>query len=258
MVHLDKLHEEMSAKGLTVVAVTKQDRSAVDKFIEETSATHPIVMEKTDSMRNYGCTSYPSAFLIGSNGRILWKGHPGGLQDSTVEEQLENAKLLPEFPKALSAARKSIAKDKFADAQKKVAKALAAGKLAEDEKTAAEQIDAWLTWYPDSTLEGATKDLESGRIYAAFLGYEHVADTYKGTDVAKRAAALAKELTSDKAHKLEIKAGAKFAKLKLELGDMTPKKAIKALQPLLGKKYAETQAGQEAAELVALYEKQLG
>ena len=255
MGHLDKLAEDMAAKGLSVIAVTKQSRAAVDTFLEETGAKHPIVIEKTDSMRNYGSSSYPTSFLIGTNGRILWRGHPGNLSDSTLEEQLAGAKILPDFPKELAAARKFLEKDKYAEAQKKVAKVLEEAKLEGEDKAAAESIAAWFVWYADSTLEGAAKDTAAGNVYGAFLAYEHIADAYKGAEVGTRAKDLAKQLEADKDHKNEIKAGEKLAKIKAELGDLTPKKAIKALEPLTAKKYAETKAGKEAAELIAQYEK---
>ena len=46
--------------------------------------------------------------------------------------------------------------------QKTVQKVLDGGKLEGEEKTAAEEIAAWLTWFSDSTLEGAAKDTDAG------------------------------------------------------------------------------------------------
>lgn len=258
MVHLDKLQDEMSSKGLAVVAVTTHDRSMVDKFLEETHAKHPIVIEKTDSMRAYGCHSFPSGFLIGTNGRILWKGHPGNLQDATLEETLSKAHILPDFPKALSSAQHALERDKFAEARKKTALALEHGKLEGADKEAGQKIVAWLDWYADSTLESAGKDASAGNVYAAYEAYKQVEDYYKGADASAKAKSLAKDLESDKEHRLEIKAGKRLARIKADLGGMTPKKAIKALKPLTGRKYAETKAGKEAADLVAEYEKAAG
>lgn len=248
MGHLDKLDEELKDKGLTVIAITRQDRSAVDKFIEETGAKHTIVIEGGDSMRAYGSRSWPTTFLIDPGGRIVYRGST--VPDSTITETLESVKILPEFPQALKSARKAFDKEKFSDAQKAIAKALEKGKLEDAEKTAAEGIAAWLTWYANSNLEAAAKATAAGKHYEAWTAYNDVAAWYKGAPEGERAAAAAKELLADKETKAEIKAGDKFAKLKLKIADMSPKKALKALKPMTGRKYRDTVAGKQAAALI--------
>lgn len=254
MVHLDKLAEEKQAKGLTVIAITKQSRAAVDAFITETGAKHPIVIESTDSMAAYGCNSYPSSFLIGPNGKILWTGNPASLTDAKIDEELARIKLLPAFPKTLSAVKKAIDKEKFAAAQTTVTKVLEAGKLEGEDKTAAEQIVEWLAWKADSAIEGAGKDVEAGNFYNAWTAYSEVARGFKGAAIGKRADGLAKALLADADKKAEIKAGDKFAKLKIKVRDMSPKKALKALAPMTGKKYRDTKAGKAAAALITKLE----
>ena len=253
MGHLDKLAEEMKDKGLTVIALTRQDRSAVDKFIEETGAKHPIVIEDGDSMRTYGATGWPTSFLIDPGGRIVHRDNV--IPDSKITELLESVKILPDIPKSLKAVGKALDKEKFGDALKKVTKEIEKGKLEDADKTAAEGIAAWIQWYAESNLEGAAKDSEKGKHYAAWRLYEDVADWFKGTAEGERAAKLAKEMLADDAKKDEIKAGDKLAKIKLKIRDMSPKKAIKALQPMTGKKYKDTTAGKEAAALIAQLER---
>ena len=59
-----------------------------------------------------------------------------------------------------------------------------------------------------------------------------------------------KVLKGDKAHALEIKASEKLEKLKKEMREeRKPADKLKVLKPLLSKKYAETLAGKEAAEI---------
>jgi hypothetical protein len=250
VVHLDKLAEEKKDKGLTVIAITSQSRAAVDAFIEETGAKHPIVIESTDSMGAYGCNSYPSSFLIGPNGKILWTGNPASLSDAKIDEELARIKLLPAFPKTLKAVKKAIDKEKFAAAQTTVTKVLAAGKLEGDDKAAAEQIVEWLDWKANSAIEGAGKDVEAGNFYGAWTTYNDVARSFKGAAIGKRADGLAKDLLADADQKAEIKAGDKFAKLKVKVRGLSPKKALKALAPMAGRKYRDTKAGKDAAALI--------
>ena len=257
MVHLNELHEKYGEQGLSVVAVSKQDRSTVQDFVDEFQAVYPTVCEKSDSMRAYGRTSYPSAVLIDTNGRVLWVGNPGGLGDGTIDEAFENTKILPAWPDALKAVKKSFIKDKYADALSKVSKELERGKLEGDDVAAAEGIRDWLDWYGSSALEGAKKEAEEGKIYEAAVTYEHVAEVFKKHDYAKQADAAKKELLSDKDRKLEFKAGEKLAKIMEEIKELKPKKALLKLKPLLGKKYRETAAGKKAAQVAEALEAEL-
>lgn len=248
MGHLDKLAEEKKDAGLTVLAITRQDRSAVDKFIEETGAKHTIVIESGDSMRSYGSRGWPTSFLIDPGGRIVHRDNV--IPDSKIDELLESVKILPDIPKTLKSVGKALDKEKFGDALKAVTKEIEKGKLEGDDKTAAEGIAAWIQWYAESNLEGAAKDSEKGKHYAAWSLYNDIAKGYKGTAEGDRAAKLAKEMLADDEKKAEIKAGDKFAKIKLKIRDMSPKKALKALKPMTGKKYRDTAAGKEAAALI--------
>lgn len=252
MGHLDKLHETMAEKGLTIIALTKQDRSAVDKFIEETGAKHPIVIESSDSMRAYGATGWPTTFLIDPGGRVVFRGNV--VPDSKIEEVLESVKILPDFPKSLKAVRKAFDKGAYADALGKVQKLIEKGKLAEADQKAAEGIAAWITWFGESSLEAAAGATRDGKHYEAWKGYDELTDSYKGHEIAKQADAAADGLLADDEKKAEIKAGDKLAKLKLKIRDMSPKKAIKALGAMTGKKYRDTRAGKEAADLIKALE----
>lgn len=256
MVHLNELQEKYAEQGLSVVAVSKQDRSSVEKFIEEFQPAYPTVCESSDSMRAYGRTSFPSAFLIDTNGRILWLGHPGELPNSTIDEAIESTKILPAWPDALHSARKAFLKDKYADALGKVAKEIERG-LEGDEATAAEGIQAWLEWYGASALEGAKKEAEEGKVYEAATTFEEVADLYKRHEYEEQADAALKELLSDKDRKLEYKAGEKLAKIMEQIKELKPKKALLKLKPLLSRKYEETAAGKKAAKVAEALEAEL-
>lgn len=257
MVHLNTLQEKYGEKGMTVLAISKQDRSAVEKFIEEFKPTYPTVSEKSDSMRAYARSSYPSSFLINSDGRILWLGHPGELGDGTIDQALENTKILPAWPDALDPVKKAFLKDKYTEALEKAQKDIERGELAEEDAAAAKGIVEWIEWYGNSTLEGAAADATGGKVYEAGLAYQHVADLYKHHELGEKADAALKELLSDKDRKLEFKAGEKLAKILEEIRDLKPKKALQKLKPMLSKKYKETAAGKKAATVAEVLEKEL-
>jgi hypothetical protein len=253
VVHLNELAEKYAERGLTVVAISKQAKADVEKFVEELKATHPVVCESTDSARAYGATGFPSSYLVGPNGRVAWAGHPGELKEEYLEETLGKVKLMPALTKGLASHAKNLEKLKYGPVLAKVAADLEAAKFtAEDDKTAAQALKEWLEWYAGSNLEAAEDQVGKGEPYRAYLVLVEVEESYKGHPLGTRAKAAISKLQADKAAALEIKAGQMLAQIRKELGDERDREEIaKALKPLLGKKYAETKAGKEAADLAA-------
>ncbi len=257
MVHLNELQETYGERGLSIVGVAKQDRSSIATFVEELEVAYPTVNEKSDSMRAYGRTSFPSAFLIDTGGRVVWSGHPGNLSNGDIERTLEASRILPAWPDALRDVRRAFDKEKFTDALAKLDKHIASDRLDEDALEAAKGIRSWIVWFAESNLEGAARDLEAGKFYEAATTLEYVADTYRKHAHGEDAAAKLKELLGDKDAKLEVKAGEKLAKILADLDELSAKKALKALRPLLGRKYEATAAGREAAALAEQLEAEL-
>ena len=204
----------------------------------------------------------PAAYLIGADGTVVWSGNPGRLSDDTVESNLKDiedehqvstwsfmiAKSLPEIPAKLSSITKLLEKKKFGGALKKVEGALP--KLEGDDQENGEAIQSWIEGVGTKGIRDAAAYVEDGKVYKGFLEYEKVETWFKGHDLAKQAKAAAKALKSDKAHGLEIKASAKFAKIKKEMaGERKAEDKLKCLKPILSKKYVDTLAGREAAKL---------
>jgi hypothetical protein len=245
------MSEKYAEKGLTVVAISKQAKADVEKYVEDLEAKHPVVCESSDSMRAYGCSSYPSCFLVGSNGRILWSGHPADFKDELVESTLEKTKLLPTLPKGLSAHAKSLEKLKYGAVLAKVESDLKAARFtAEEDKTAATALQEWLSWYATSTLESADALVGKGEVYRAYVALSDVEEAFKGHPLSAQAKASIGKLKGDSAHALEIKAGQMLDAVRKELGgERDREKVAEALKPLLAKKYAATKAGKAAADL---------
>ena len=108
MGHLDEMYAKYRDKGLVVLAVTDEGRGLVDKFIAETGAKHPILIESSDSATAYRINGFPSTFLIDADGKIAWAGNGAGFPPTLLDSLLEKVRLLPPLPKSLDAARKSI------------------------------------------------------------------------------------------------------------------------------------------------------
>jgi hypothetical protein len=249
VVHLNELQDKYRAKGFEILAISNESRSEIEKFVSELEAKYPIVSESSDSMQAYGKTGYPAAFLIGPDGRVVWEGHPAGLTEATIEEHLASVRLFPDLPASLAAIGKSVEKEKYGLALKALLDLIAKEKVPAEDMPAAEKVRDWLEWLAASSLEAAQRDLAAGRFYEASLAYERVQVLFKGHEHATEAKALLADLLSDPDRKLEVKAGEKLADLLVEIADLTPKKALQALQPLLASKYENTAAGKRAAEM---------
>lgn len=246
-----------------------QDEATVKAFVDEHEATYPTMWQAASSA--YSTGGVPSAYLIGPDGTVLWQGHPAGLSNGDIEDHLKDVekdnrlttwaftleKTLPPVPEKLSSAKKLLQKMKFGAALKKVESGMA--RMEGEEKTQAEALCEFIANPGKADLEKAQGLVEKGRIYTAFLLYGKVEERYKGHDIAKQAKDAAKALEKDKANKTEIKAGEKLAEIKVELrGERNPEKHIEALEALTSKKYADTVAGKQAAELIEQAKSRLG
>ncbi len=257
MGHLNELQDKYAAQGFTVLAVTDEERGKVDAYVEANKATHPIVIESSNSMQAFGGGGFPSSYLIAPDGTIAWSGHPASVPEDLLEELLTKATLFKDLPKALASIGKSIGKSKLNDALKALAKQKASGKLDRDGIAWAEKLQTWLDWNRNSVAKRAEKAEDKSDFYSAWKAYTSAARDWKGGDFGKEAAAKAKALLGDKEKKVEIDAGKRLAKITRRLGDGSPKKAIKALGPMVSKKYVNTKAGQQAADLIKGFEREL-
>ncbi len=94
--HLVKWHEKYSPQGLTIVEV---DNGIMDVFddlqqhLVEEGITFPVLHDEGGMVCDrFGVAAYPTAYLVGRDGRILWEGHPGdvGSHEELIERALAN------------------------------------------------------------------------------------------------------------------------------------------------------------------------
>jgi hypothetical protein len=93
MPHLVRWTEKYGNKGLTVVDIDNgsiDSRSAVEDKIEEKKLPYTVIHDQGGkNCRTYGITGYPSAYLIGVDGKVLWEGFPNG-DIETIEELIHS------------------------------------------------------------------------------------------------------------------------------------------------------------------------
>lgn len=88
--HLNAVHARYADEGLVVVGVTNESRSLVESAVYDHGMEYPVVrVDGNEVDRAWGVRSFPSAFLVGRDGNILWSGHPGRLSDAQIAAALE-------------------------------------------------------------------------------------------------------------------------------------------------------------------------
>ena len=78
--HLVRWQEEYGGRGLSILYVDNgaiDGREAVAKEVEESGMDFPVAWDAgASTCAAYRVKVYPTAFLIGKDGRVLWKGIP--------------------------------------------------------------------------------------------------------------------------------------------------------------------------------------
>lgn len=245
MGHLDELQAKYGDRGLVVLAVTNEGKGLVDKFVSDTGAKHPIVIEDGDSAGVYGIRGFPSSFLIDADGKIAWNGHPASVKEDLIERLLENVRLLPELPKGLSSVQKSMEKGDFASARKSLESSLEGGRLSDEERTAAEEAVAWIDARAGSLMASAEADGQRGDWFAVVQTLERVVESFKGLEPAEKAKEQLAEIRKDKDKRREIDAGEVYEKTRQKARSMKPEQAAQMFR-MLAKKYDGTKAAEKA------------
>lgn len=250
MGHLDELHAKYKDRGLSVIALTNEPRGLVDKFVADTGAKHPVVIEEGDSIKSFAGKGFPTIVLIGADGRVLANG---GISDAQIEEALKEVEIAPKLPAKLAAAQALLDKRKYGEARAALEKAGAVESAPEEERKAAQDAVAWLDETAKQRLDRASVKATQGDAVAAAEIYERTIAEYKGAEPAAAAAAALKELTSDPAKKKEIDGAKAWADLQEKIADMKPKKALPLLRSFVSK-YEGTKAGEEGRKILQRYE----
>jgi hypothetical protein len=248
--HLDELYAKYKDRGLVVLAVTDEPRGLVDKFISDTKAKHPIVIEDGDSLRAFGGTGFPTMALIDARGRIAVAGMP---QESDIERLLADTWSLPTLPRKLGAVQKTLEKGDYAGTQKALEAQLAGTGLDEADRKAAEDAVKWIQDRGAKMLAGAEEDEKAGDAYSAAQGFRRTADAFKGAELGTKADAALKALLADKAKKREVDAGDLLEKNRAKVRTMKPEQAVAWCRSFV-KNFEGTKAAEKVNALAAQFE----
>ena len=91
--HLVKWQDKYGARGFTVIDVDNGQRDSLEdvrSHVEEAGINFPVLHDTDAAVcRRFGVSGYPTAYLIGRDGRIIWTGHP--FDAEKLEREIEAA-----------------------------------------------------------------------------------------------------------------------------------------------------------------------
>lgn len=257
MPHLNQLVEKYGKKGFVIVGVTSEPEGPTQKFIEDTKFLATVALDNGKAMREYGFGGYPSSALVDPTGKVVWTGHPSGLNDKQIEEHLGKVRMRAsseltlelELPRSLKSIQKNLEKGKLGYALAKLEEEIQ-GDLDDDERTAVQSALEAVKSLRDEQLASAGKAKEEGRLHDAITTYELVAKHFKGHATSDEAGQSAKTIEDDPELALEIDAGEKIAEaLELMMADKESQ-AIRKLKGVVSGKYEATREATRAKTLL--------
>jgi hypothetical protein len=227
-----------------VVGVTNEAEEKVKGWIQAKQAKYAIAnVQGNETDQAYGVRGFPTSYLVGPGGDVLWTGHPASLDEKKIEEAVAKASFVAPVPAEFRAINAEIAKKNFGKAHGLIEKELAkkddealAGAKASIERLARERT-------AEAEAKGSTGD------YAAAAGIlEEISKQFKGMDEAEDAAKKLKEWKADRAIKVQIKAGEDFQKAEAleKTGDPAAKRKAHALYLQIAKEAKGTPIGEKA------------
>ena len=93
--HLTELYKKYKDQGLEVVAITDEDPDYVKTFLEEQGdkMVYPVAVDRDQLtsiayLLGVNINTIPHAFVIDSNGKLVWHGNPMGDLEEVVKQHL--------------------------------------------------------------------------------------------------------------------------------------------------------------------------
>jgi hypothetical protein len=253
------LVEEYGKRGFVVVGVTAEAEAPTQKFIDDNKFQAVVAIERSNkTMKEYGFKGYPSSALVGPDGKILWTGHPAGLQGKIIEEHLGSVRLrkgsglavFADLPKSMGSTANKLEKGRLGDGWKALKKAEADQKLGEDDRAmvtkALEDVEA----LAKGEIDKAETALGEGRYFDALESWEQLKKHFKGHPSADEAVAKIKDLKADKTKRDEIEAGRRIAKALAAAEAGKSKKAVQTLKTVTTGRLSTTEEATRARKLL--------
>ena len=265
--HMVEVNDKYSSKGLQFIGISlDSDASALKKVIAEKKFTWPQNFGDKATPTAWGISSIPQTFIIGPDGSVLWRGHPGGLDEPLAKAfqdhppVLVDPKVLDQAKTALDQIESSIADNQSAKAVKLLASVPEGAKIDPDVTARFAAATTKLTEFGKTELASVDPMIAAQQYSQAIHKLRELSIAFKGMPVAKEASTKLTSLSADPKVKKEIakEESEKASDDALSVANQlkTDKKDDQAYQSFKGivKAYPGTPAATEAAATVKVYE----
>jgi hypothetical protein len=225
--------------------VTDEGWALVEKVVEGKGMRYPVARIKATVDRTYGVSGFPSAALVGPDGRVVWKGHPGSLPEGTIREALEGALYVAPLGEDFGKIDKLLAKREYGEAWEEIVDELEDAPEHEALLAARDRIVA----LADRLAARAAAAVEAGRPGPAWADYVALEERFEGLPQAEAAEDARKALEKDKATTEAVDAWEDLLKADEVQAEGDFEKAAKRYERIV-KKYEGTEAAQRAQEFL--------
>ncbi|MBL8843785.1 MAG: redoxin family protein [Planctomycetes bacterium] len=239
------LHEKFRKKGVLVVGVSDETHELIDEYVKKHAITFPIarIDEKAGFEEAIGVQGFPTAALIGPDGKLIWTGHPAEA-DSYVEKAAKSSKMTPLLPAACAAAEKLLNEGKSGLAWVELEKLAAGGTLQGDDAKAVTDLIAYFERDAGGLWKSAEAALAAKDYLKAAAACERLV-AYAGKEPGDNGKAKLAELRADPALVKEIDGGKQNAAAAELEKELEFKEAMKLYKQVVAK-YAGSEAAKAA------------
>lgn len=220
-----------------------------EPWIAKHGAKYAYAYDKGAKVKRwFGVNGIPHAVLVDATGSVVWRGHPGELSESMLEEHLTGTLSKPifEWPDAAQGVGKSLVKGEFAAA-------LAAARTL-SEADGGPEVVAQVSAVIDARVAQVEGWRKAGNVYDVLETGARLAQGLEGHEHAAKVAALVAEVEADKDAKPVLEAQKRIRKMRAK--DPSKRKEIEGQMDDL-EKIREEMRGTYAAEEAGAYLDQL-
>jgi len=201
----------------------------------------------------YKTRGIPHAWLVAPNGKIVWKGHPSGVNTSIIQEHIKTVRLRPtfKFDGALKKANKSLNSGKYNKGIQALEKAIERNPDDADLIARAEEAIAQVNKFGEDEFASVDEYAKAGYYPEAMAKLQWLTKSFKGTSIGERADEKYGEWKKDSTVKAEISGAEAIAMAEQLIGKRKYKDAARALVKVTkGKKYEGTMVRDKAQDLL--------
>ncbi len=201
----------------------------------------------------YKTRGIPHAWLVAPNGKIVWKGHPSGVNTSIIEEHIKTVRLRPtfKFDGALKRANKNLNSGKYGKGIVDLEKVIAKNPDDADLITEAEEAIAQVKKFGEDEFASVEEYAKAGFYPEAMAKLQWLTKSFKGTSIGDQADEKYAVWKKDSTVKAEISGAEVIAMAEELIGKRKYKDAARALVKVTkGKKYEGTKVRDKAQDLL--------